>query len=44
MSSKARGITSDDLKDKPAELAIPDVLVRLSVESDKMFVYWFYMQ
>ena len=39
MSSKARGITQDDLKDKPAEFAMPDVLVRLSVESDKMFVY-----
>jgi uncharacterized protein len=39
MSSKARGITPDDLKDKPAEFAMPDVLVRLSVESDKMFVY-----
>ena len=39
MSSKARGITQDDLKDKPAELAMPDVLVRLSIESDKMFVY-----
>ena len=39
MSSKARGITQDDLKDKPAEFAMPDVLVRLSIESDKMFVY-----
>ena len=39
MSSKASGITQDDLKDKPAELAMPDVLVRLSIESDKMFVY-----
>ncbi len=39
MSSKARGITPDDLKNKPAEFAMPDVLVRLSVESDKMFVY-----
>ena len=39
MSSKARGITQDDLKNKPAEFAMPDVLVRLSIESDKMFVY-----
>jgi len=39
MSSKARGITEEDLKDKPAEFAMPDVLVRLSIESDKMFVY-----
>ena len=39
MSSKTRGINTNDLKDKPAELAMPDVLVRLSVESDRMFVY-----
>jgi uncharacterized protein len=39
MSSKARGITQDDLKDKPAEFAMPDLLVRLSIDSDKMFVY-----
>jgi uncharacterized protein len=39
MSGKERGITADDLKDKPAELAMPDLLVRLSIESDKMFVY-----
>ena len=39
MSSKARGLTQDDLKDKPAEFAMPDVLVRLSIESDRMFVY-----
>ena len=39
MSSKARGVTAADLKDKPAELAMPDVLLRLSIESDRMFVY-----
>jgi predicted peroxiredoxin len=39
MSSKARGVSLNDLKNKPAELAMPDVLVRLSVESDRMFVY-----
>lgn len=39
MSSKARGLTAADLKDKPAELAMPDVLLRLSIESDRMFVY-----
>jgi predicted peroxiredoxin len=39
MSSKARGVTGADLKDKPAELAMPDVLLRLSIESDRMFVY-----
>ena len=39
MSSKSRGITASDIKDKPAELALPDVLLRLSIESDRMFVY-----
>lgn len=39
MSSKARGVSLNDLKNKPAELAMPDVLVRLSLESDRMFVY-----
>jgi predicted peroxiredoxin len=38
-SSKARGITLADLKDKPAEFALPNVLVRLAAESDKMFTY-----
>ncbi|HMG89213.1 MAG TPA: DsrE family protein [Chryseolinea sp.] len=39
MSSKARGITDEVLKDKPAEFAMPTVLVRLSVECDRVFVY-----
>jgi uncharacterized protein len=39
MSSKARGITEDVLKDKPAEFAMPTVLVKLSVECDRVFVY-----
>ncbi|MFN2440220.1 MAG: DsrE family protein [Chitinophagaceae bacterium] len=38
-SSKARGITETDIKDKPAEFALPNILVRLSVESDRMFTY-----
>lgn len=38
-SSKARGITEADLKNKPAEFALPNILVRLSVESDRMFTY-----
>ena len=38
-SSKVRGITEADIKGKPAEFAMPNVLVRLSVESDKMFTY-----
>lgn len=38
-SSKAKGITEADLRGKPAEFALPNVLVRLSVESDRMFTY-----
>jgi hypothetical protein len=38
-SSKARGITEMDIKGKPAEFALPNVLVRLSIESDRMFTY-----
>jgi predicted peroxiredoxin len=38
-SSKARGVTDADLKGKPAEFALPDVLVRLSLENDRMFTY-----
>lgn len=39
MSSKARGLSQDDLGDKPAEMAMPDVLVRLSFESDVVLTY-----
>jgi predicted peroxiredoxin len=39
MSSKTRGVIEADLEDKPAEFALPKVLLQLSVESDKMFVY-----
>ncbi len=38
-SSKARGVTEADLKGKPAEFALPTVLVRLALESDRMFTY-----
>ncbi len=38
-SSKARGVTDADLKGKPAEFALPTVLLRLSLESDRMFTY-----
>jgi predicted peroxiredoxin len=38
-SSKARGLTEADLAGKPAEFALPSVLVRLSIESDRMFTY-----
>ncbi len=39
MSSKARGLLEVELKDKPAEFAMPKVLLQLSLESDRMFVY-----
>ena len=38
-SGKARGMTEADIKGKPAEFALPNVLVRLSVESDRTFTY-----
>jgi predicted peroxiredoxin len=39
MSSNARGVSAADLKDKPAELAPPSMLLRLSLEYDRMFTY-----
>lgn len=39
MSSKVRGITEEHLKDKSAEFAMPNVLVRLAADSDKIIVY-----
>ncbi|WP_247235341.1 DsrE family protein [Telluribacter sp. SYSU D00476] len=39
MSAKARGMTEEDIKGKPAEFAMPKVLVQLSVEHDRMFNY-----
>jgi uncharacterized protein len=39
MSSKARGVTEADLANKPAEFAMPNVLVRLALEHDRMFTY-----
>jgi predicted peroxiredoxin len=39
MSSKARNMTDADITGKPAEFAMPTVLVRLSVDSDRMFTY-----
>lgn len=38
-SSKARGVTEQDLAGKPAEFAGPPQLVRLSLEHDRMFMY-----
>ena len=39
MSSSARGLSAADLKDKPAELAPPAVLLRLALEHERMFSY-----
>ncbi|HZI25013.1 MAG TPA: DsrE family protein [Chryseolinea sp.] len=39
VSSKTRGLKESDLKDKHAEFASPQLLLRLSLESDRMFVY-----
>ena len=39
LSAKARGVTEADLSGKPAEFAMPNVLVRLSLEHDRMFTY-----
>ena len=39
MSSRARRISDGDMADKPMEMATPNVLVRLALESDRMFTY-----
>ena len=39
MSAKSRGMTEADLQGKPAELAMPDVLVRLLFENDRVLTY-----
>jgi uncharacterized protein len=39
MSSKARGVTEQDLEGKPAEMAMPNRLVQLAVESDRALTY-----
>lgn len=39
MSAKSRGLLETDLAGKPAELAMPNVLVRLAVEHDKVLSY-----
>lgn len=39
MSSKGRGLGEADLEGKPAELATPNLLLRLSLEADRMFTY-----
>jgi predicted peroxiredoxin len=39
MSSQARGVTAADLEGKPAEMAMPSVLVRLAFEHDRVLTY-----
>jgi predicted peroxiredoxin len=39
MSCKARGITEGDAAGKPIQFAPPPILLKLALESDKMFVY-----
>jgi predicted peroxiredoxin len=39
MSSKARGVTEQDLDGKPAEFAMPARLVQLAFEADRTFTY-----
>ena len=39
MSSKARGVTEDDLAGKPAEFALPKRLVQLVFEADRTVAY-----
>jgi uncharacterized protein len=39
MSAKSRGVTDGDIAGKPAEFATPNVLVRLSLDHDRMFNY-----
>jgi predicted peroxiredoxin len=39
MSAKARGLTQADIEGKPAEMAMPAVLVRLAFEHDRVLTY-----
>src|ERR687893_480558 len=39
MSSKARGVGEGDLEGKPVELAQPNRLVQLALESDRVLTY-----
>jgi predicted peroxiredoxin len=39
MSSKARGLGEGELEGKPVELAMPNRLVQLAVESDRVLTY-----
>jgi len=39
MSSKARGMSEQDLAGKSAEFAMPNVLVRLAADADRVLTY-----
>ena len=39
MSGKGRGVTDAELIGKPAEFALPNVLIRLSLEHDRLLTY-----
>ena len=39
MSSQARGVAESDLESKPAEMAMPKILVELALEADRVFTY-----
>ena len=39
MSAKARGFDDSILKDRPAQFAMPDILIRLAAEADVTLTY-----
>lgn len=39
MSAKSRGVSEADIAGKPAEFAMPNVLVKLALDHDRMFNY-----
>ena len=39
MSSQARGLLEAELEGKPAEFAMPNRLVQLALEADRLFTY-----
>ena len=38
-ATHGRGISADDLEGKPAEMTMPNVLIRLAVEADTTLTY-----
>ncbi len=39
MSSKVRGVTDADIKESNGQFAMPNVLLQLAIENDRMFTY-----